>query len=92
MNRIVLVTRYPEAGRVKTRLIPALGGTGAAEVHRLLTEKTVRTLHQLPADIAWDIYYTGGSVEAMRAWLGEDLQYIRSTCRPARTQTGTTGD
>lgn len=77
MKRIVLVTRHPEAGRVKTRLIPALGKEQAAKVHRLLTERTVRTLRSLPADITRDIYYTGGSVEAMHDWLGADLHYIR---------------
>ena len=29
--RVIVFTRYPEPGRVKTRLIPALGEDGAAE-------------------------------------------------------------
>ena len=48
MKRIVLVTRYPEAGKAKTRLIPSLGKERAAEIHRQLTERTVKTLRELP--------------------------------------------
>lgn len=82
MKHIVLVTRHPEAGKVKTRLIPALGKEGAAAVHRLLTEKAVLLLRSLPAYIAWEIYYTGGGAEAMRDWLGEDLHYVRQPGGP----------
>lgn len=82
MKRIVLVTRHPDAGRVKTRLIPALGKKGAAAVHRMLTEKTVGTLRTLPVGIVREIYYTGGSAKAMRDWLGEDLDYVRQPAGP----------
>ena len=39
--RVVLFTRWPEPGRAKTRLIPALGAEGAAALHRRLTERAV---------------------------------------------------
>lgn len=38
---ILVFARAPEAGRVKTRLIPALGAEGAASVHRSLVERTL---------------------------------------------------
>lgn len=38
---LVLFTRYPEPGAVKTRLIPALGPSGAARLHREMTERTL---------------------------------------------------
>ncbi|MEJ2688791.1 MAG: TIGR04282 family arsenosugar biosynthesis glycosyltransferase [Deltaproteobacteria bacterium] len=82
MKRIVLLTRHPEPGEVKTRLIAALGKEGAAEVHRQLTEKTVGTLRSLPPDIGLDIYYSGGNNEAMRGWLGKDLHYINQPPGP----------
>ena len=44
--------KAPVAGQCKTRLIPALGAEGAAQLHTRLAE--LRTLHDLdtPADLA----------------------------------------
>ncbi len=41
-----LLARTPEPGRVKTRLIPALGDEGACDLQRLLVERAL----ELPAD------------------------------------------
>ena len=76
-KRLILFTRYPEAGRVKTRLIPALGAEGAAMLHRRLVS------HALSAAEAWrssvsgelEIRFDGGDEEAMRQWLGEGMVY-----------------
>ena len=38
-----IMTRLPEPGRVKTRLIPALGAEGACRVHRYLVDRTLET-------------------------------------------------
>ena len=40
MNRetLILFTRFPLAGRAKTRLIPRLGAEGAAQLQREMTE------------------------------------------------------
>ncbi len=66
--RIVLFTRYPEPGRAKTRLIPALGADGAADLHRRLTE---RTLAQVRATgLAREVRATGGPIEEFVRWLG----------------------
>jgi rSAM/selenodomain-associated transferase 1 len=46
---IAILSRAPVPGQTKTRLIPALGLAGAAELHRRLLHKTVRTA--LAADI-----------------------------------------
>ena len=46
---IAILSRAPVPGQTKTRLIPALGPAGAAELHRRLLHKTVRTA--LAADI-----------------------------------------
>lgn len=40
---IAILSRAPVPGQTKTRLIPALGPAGAAELHRRLLHKTVRT-------------------------------------------------
>lgn len=71
--RLILFTRYPVAGEAKTRLIPAIGAEGAAEVHRRLTEQTALTLRQSPCPV--EIAYTGGTAEQFAAWLGDDLTY-----------------
>ena len=41
MTRIVVFAKAPVAGRVKTRLIPALGAEGAARLAREMLERTV---------------------------------------------------
>jgi rSAM/selenodomain-associated transferase 1 len=66
--RIVLFTRYPEPGRAKTRLIPALGPEGAADLHRRLTE---RTLAQVRATgLAYEVRTTGRPPAEFARWLG----------------------
>lgn len=72
-NRIILFTRYPEPGQVKTRLIPALGADDAALLHRRLTEHTLREAHRQRA-AAIEVAWTGGDEPAMRAWLGLEVR------------------
>jgi uncharacterized protein len=75
----IVFTRYPEAGKVKTRLIPALGAEGAANLHQKMAEHTIsqmRALQRLlPGDI--EVWFVGGDLALMQAWLGEDLRYQR---------------
>ena len=40
-SALIVFTRYPQPGRAKTRLIPALGAEGAAELQRQMTRVTV---------------------------------------------------
>lgn len=41
--QLAIFARAPIAGQCKTRLIPALGAEGAAQLHATLVEKTVKT-------------------------------------------------
>jgi rSAM/selenodomain-associated transferase 1 len=66
--RVALFTRWPEAGKAKTRLIPALGAQGAADLHRRLTERTVATVRA--AGLPLEIRSTGAEPAAFRDWLG----------------------
>ncbi len=68
--RVALFTRWPEAGKAKTRLIPALGPQGAADLHRRLTERTVATVRA--AGLALEIRSTGAEPARFREWLGVD--------------------
>ncbi len=65
--RLVLLTRFPEPGRAKTRLIPALGAAGAAALHRRLTEATLATLRATGLPV--EVWVTGAPPDAFRAWL-----------------------
>jgi len=69
-DQLILFTRFPEPGRVKTRLIPALGKTGAAELHRQLTEHCLKQISPVltGSDKNLTIFYTGGSSKLMQTW------------------------
>lgn len=74
---LLIFARYPEPGRVKTRLMPALGAAGAATVYRQMAAHVVnqaRTLAQ-QQPLAITVWFTGGSAAQMADWLGHDLTY-----------------
>jgi uncharacterized protein len=72
-NCLIIFTRYPEPGKTKTRLIPALGEDGSAQLHRRMAEHTVKQTRSLSCAI--EVWYVGGSEELMQDWLGKDLWY-----------------
>ncbi|MCP4663975.1 MAG: glycosyltransferase [bacterium] len=74
-SRLIVFTRYPQPGETKTRLIPALGEQGAADLQRQMTEHTMRGVRPLSTSAAMrvELRYEGGSEEEMRAWLGPAL-------------------
>ena len=75
---LIIFSRYPEPGKTKTRLIPALGAEGAAQLQQQMTEHTLNTARKLRAlgNLTIEIHFTGGSKEQMAQWLGRDLQYV----------------
>jgi uncharacterized protein len=69
---LIWFSRYPEPGRSKTRLIPALGPQGAADLQRRMTEtiaQTLRSHHQSHPSLTLDLWYSGGSRAQMTTWL-----------------------
>lgn len=76
-KNLLLFTRYPLAGHTKTRLIPALGREGAAQLQRQLTEKTLRTAEYLAArcPLSLAITHAGGTTAQMMTWLGPNHLY-----------------
>ncbi|MFH7320002.1 TIGR04283 family arsenosugar biosynthesis glycosyltransferase [Desulfurivibrio sp. D14AmB] len=79
---LLLFTRYPRPGEVKTRLIPALGATGAARLQRLLCEAVVDTIREFhrsrpPGKTRLTVCTTGADEKKFRSWLGSDLEYRR---------------
>jgi hypothetical protein len=74
---LIIFTRYPEAGKTKTRMIPALGAEGAAELQRQMAERTLMQAKKLQEarHIYTEVYFTGGDRPLMQAWLGTDVVY-----------------
>lgn len=77
---ILIFTRYPVPGRVKTRLVPALGQKRAARLHRRMTEHAVGVAREAQkaagrrkrVDIS--VSFSGASRTQVRAWLGTDIR------------------
>lgn len=76
-EKLIIYSRYPEPGKTKTRMIPALGAKGAAELQRQMTEHTIATARQLlfSRQINIEVYFAGGNEQLMSDWLGKDLIY-----------------
>jgi rSAM/selenodomain-associated transferase 2/rSAM/selenodomain-associated transferase 1 len=76
-ERLIVFTRYPEAGKTKTRLIPLLGEQGAADLQRRMTEHLISRLDNLSPSrsLTLEIRYEGGNETLMRSWLGENFSY-----------------
>jgi uncharacterized protein len=74
---LIIFTRYPEAGKVKTRLIPALGAAGAAALHQRMVEQTLGQAKELSRikTLSIEVWFTGGSTAQMQDWLGTDVDY-----------------
>jgi uncharacterized protein len=69
--RLTIFARYPEPGKAKTRLIPALGPDGAARVYARLLDMTLASARQSGLPI--ELRTTGGSRNAFITLCGEDL-------------------
>ncbi len=78
--RLIIFTRYPEPGKTKTRLMPALGAEGAAHLQRQMTEHTLAQVEawlqqsNLPYTTV-EIRFSGGDRPLMSQWLGDRWCY-----------------
>jgi rSAM/selenodomain-associated transferase 1 len=74
-ERIIVFAKYPHAGFVKTRLIPALGANGAAELHEMFTRATLAIAKEAcegrSCDL--DIRFVGGNCDQMRKLFGSEF-------------------
>ena len=75
--RLVIFTRFPEPHKTKTRLIPALGPEGAAELQREMTLYTLTRARELAAryPVSVEVRFEGGNAQKMEASFGNDLSY-----------------
>ena len=76
-KRLIIFTRYPEPGKTKTRMIPALRAEGAADLQRRMTDHLVSTVKTWieQRSLAVEIRFEGGSEKLMREWLGPSFSY-----------------
>lgn len=74
---IILFTRLPKPGFTKTRLIPALGADGAANLQRQMTVHTLNRAQSAARrhGLALEVHYTGGERPDFQQWLGADIEY-----------------
>ena len=72
--KLVIFARLPEPGKVKTRLVPALGAEGASRLYARLLEHTVAEARA--SGLPFELRVTGGDAAAFRSWLGDDLAIV----------------
>lgn len=71
---VALFAKFPRAGEAKTRLAPMVGEAGAAEIHRRLVERTLRTVRE--SGLPFAVHTTGASDEDFAEWLGADVPLV----------------
>ena len=76
-ERLIVFTRFPEPGKTKTRLIPALGAKGAARLQRQMTEHIIATAATLSSrpGLTIEVCHEGGNNGLMQEWLGPQFSY-----------------
>ncbi len=79
--QLFVFARFPEPGKAKTRLIPALGAGGAARLSRRLTEHAVAVARDAckTGTLSLTVCSTSGRLRDFRAWLGSDLYLIKQS-------------
>jgi len=77
-NAHILFLKYPEAGRVKTRLAKDIGADKAAEFYRLLTESIIMSCAVPDIDMLLFIEPYERLAD-FQAWLGDDMKFYPQT-------------
>ncbi|NOQ41715.1 MAG: DUF2064 domain-containing protein [Desulfuromusa sp.] len=80
-SKLLIFSKYPLAGKAKTRLIPALGAEVAAQLHRRLAESAIemaRSWKQISQKKVnrITVHFTGAGEKDFCSWLGSDLDYL----------------
>ena len=76
-EKLIVFTRYPQAGATKTRLIPVLGPQGAADLQRRMTAHVMTEVQSLAENraVGIEVRFEGGSAKRMQDWLGTSCEY-----------------
>lgn len=74
-HALIVLTRYPRPGRVKTRLAATLGDEIAAEFSRLSAERLLAESVRLPENVRRYLFFDDPADAArVRGWVGEELR------------------
>lgn len=75
---LIVFARFPEPGRTKTRLIPALGPERAAQLQTALTRHTLAVAGDVCVDRSrrLEVRFTGGDVDQMSRLYGGEHDYV----------------
>lgn len=72
---LIIFVKYPQAGRVKTRLAKSIGEENAARLYRTLVETLLKRTRS--DKFQRTIFYSPrGKEKEMRGWLGEDFIFV----------------
>ena len=75
-SALIMMTRLPRPGRVKTRLAATLGDEEAAEFYRLCAERLFRESERLPQRVRRYVFFADAQdEERVRAWAGSSFRY-----------------
>jgi rSAM/selenodomain-associated transferase 1 len=77
-NGVILFVKYPEPGRVKTRLSGSIGQHLAAGIYRAFVEDIARSLFLVKTD-SFVYYHPDWELKLFRTWLGNSFSYHRQT-------------
>lgn len=72
--KLSIFARLPVPGKVKTRLIPALGEMGAARLYERLLAQTVDTARE--SGLEFELRIEGGDAAAFHEMFGSDIEVI----------------
>jgi rSAM/selenodomain-associated transferase 1 len=77
-RKLIVFARYPKPGKVKTRLIPALGEEKASQLHRDMTAHTLTWAKRLGQwhGTAVEVRFDGGSQDLMCSAFGNGFRYV----------------
>ncbi|MCU0577576.1 MAG: TIGR04283 family arsenosugar biosynthesis glycosyltransferase [Desulfobacterota bacterium] len=83
MKTLVIFTRFPEPGKVKSRLMSALGDQGAADLQMEMTRHAVMEARSAMKGEGWalEVHFEGGDEHRMQELYGDDLNCIRQRGR-----------
>ncbi len=76
--KLIIFTRYPSPGKVKTRLSGTLGRIGAASLHQEMTQHILETARDVAGlRITVEVHFQGGRKTLMARMFGNNLVFLR---------------
>ncbi len=77
--RLLIYLRWPESGKVKTRIAKTIGNAEACALYKRLAEHTLSTVRQLSENWAPLVLGTGAAPEWFGEWIGGDIEIAVQT-------------